>query len=86
MITGAHLSTHDIHKVRSEYKWSPFSLETLEGEGWEEEGEYHEGGGRGVVTFCEPVLLTMKYLMFPRKCPKSIWKRFPPVVTMMLSL
>lgn len=28
----------------------------------------------------------MKYLMFPRKCPKSMWKRFPDVVTMMLSL
>ena len=31
-------------------------------------------------------LVTMMYLMLPRKWPKSMWKRLPDVVTMMLSL
>ncbi len=49
----------------------------------------HTMGGQrlgSLFVCCFANVLTIKYLMFPRKCPKSMWKRFPDVVTMMLSL
>ena len=38
------------------------------------------------VSAVQWLLGTIMYLMFPRKCPKSMWKRLPDVVTMILSL
>ena len=41
---------------------------------------------RAIRVRCLTLILTRNFFVFPRKCPKSMWKRFPDCVIMMLSL